>query len=113
MFGAMPQLLADLVKDAISELDLEVVADKSELRPAGTGPPPIVIVALEGASTSAWSRDLLQMRPETIVLQVAQNGRELVARALYPSHDSLGVLTAQRLMSAIADATPWDERFLA
>jgi hypothetical protein len=111
LLGAMQKLTADLVKQAIGHLDLEFVNDSSKLRPAGTGPPPIVIAALEERQARAWSRDVLQTRPEAILLQVERDGRELSVRALYPSHDRLGVLNAQQLVHAIATASPWDERF--
>jgi hypothetical protein len=108
---AMQNLTADLVKQAIGHLDLEFVDNSSELRPAGAGPPPIVIAALEETQARVWSRDVLQTRPEAILLQVERDGRELSVRALYPSHDRLGVLNAQQLVHAIATASPWDERF--
>lgn len=111
LLAAMGRLTADLVKQAIRHLDLEFVDDSRSLRPAGTGPPPIVIGAMEDSQARAWSRDILQRRPEAILLHVERDGRELSVRALYPSHDRLGVLNAQQLVRAIATASPWDERF--
>jgi hypothetical protein len=111
LLGPMRKLTADLVRQAIGDLVLEFESEGSALRPAGSGPPPVVIVALETAQARNWVRDLLQARPEAIVLQVERDDRELSVRALYPSHDFLGTFNAQRLVNAIATAPTWSERF--
>lgn len=111
LLGPMRELTADLVRQAIRELDLEVESERSALRPAGSGPPPVVIVALEAAHSRNWVRDLLQIRPEAIVLQVERGDHQLSVRALFPSHDSLGTFNTQRLVHAIATAPTWSERF--
>jgi hypothetical protein len=111
LIGAMPPLLADLVHEAIADLGLELVHDHAELRPAATGQPPVVIVAATPEPWDEWTRELVFTRPETVLLEVERDGRELAVRALYPTRDSLGTLTARRLADAITNVPHWDERF--
>ena len=107
----MPPLLADLVQEAIADLGLEVVRDPAELRRAETGQPPVVVVAATGARWDDWTREIVFTQPETVLLEVERDGRELAVRALYPARDSLGTLSARRLASAISNVPHWDERF--
>jgi hypothetical protein len=111
LLGEMPLLGADLVCEAIAGLDIELVPAVEELRPAGSGPPPVVITAVEGHEASALACELMLRHPEAVLLEVELDGRELSVQALFPSHDSLGVLTARRLADAITAAPRWDERF--
>jgi hypothetical protein len=111
LIGAMPPLLADLVQEAIAGLGLELVHDHAELRPAATGQPPVVIVAATGKPWDDWTRELVFTRPETVLLEVERDGRELAVRALHPTRNSLGALTARGLAHAIATVPHWDDRF--
>jgi hypothetical protein len=111
LLGEMPLLIADLVREAIAGLDVELVPTVEDLRPAGGGPPPVAIVAVEGREASAVASKLMLGHPEAVLLEVELDGRELSVQALFPSHNSLGVLTARRLADAIMTAPRWDERF--
>jgi hypothetical protein len=111
LVGEMPTLLADLVRQALADVDVDVVETAAAFRPASaaTRPPVAIVASSEEAGES--NREWLLARPETVILGVERHGRRLGASVLWPRREDLGELTSDSLLAAIVAAPSWRERF--
>lgn len=109
----MPQLLRDLVRDAVSgQTDLEVVGeldDESQLDAAvSSTSPSVVIVGTDGAEISEACQALFEVRPRLRVLALATRRGRSVVWELAPRRVSLGEISPQSLLTALRKTRPWN-----
>src|SRR4051812_25725530 len=86
LIGEMPQLLGDLIRRALTEVDAEILAgDAARVGgPDDDGGPIVVILADEGGPATAREREILLDRPDTVILLVRGHGHTFTTRALFP-----------------------------
>jgi hypothetical protein len=111
LVGDMPELVGDLVRQALASVDVDVVESAAGFR--ATSPanrPPIAIVA-KGEEGGEWDREWLLERPEAVILGVERHGRRLDVSVLWPHREDKGELTPDSLREAIVTAPTWRERF--
>ena len=116
LLAEMPTLVEDLLRDALSDLEIEVLphgAGIDALRPVDEDdPPPIVIVVADEPDADPFERCLLRPHPEAVILRLEGDGRVLASRVVEVNRRvGSTTLTSVSLVEAIRSAPSWRQRF--
>jgi hypothetical protein len=111
LVGDMPELVRDLVRQALAGVDVEIVPSETGFRPTQPGSPPPIVIVAETRRSRAWERRWLRTKPEAVILGVERHGRTLAISMLRPDRGEPIELTEASLAAAIASPPSWEERF--
>jgi hypothetical protein len=113
--GAMPRMARDITTQALRDLGsavLDAPPDPTAMRPAGSGHPPILIVATRGERLGSYEQELLAAMPDAVIVAFDEGGRNIAKYELWPRRSALGELSVEAIAAAVVGTTSsWEERF--
>jgi hypothetical protein len=109
--GAMPRMTRDIVARAFLGYGWGVVDGPPDPAAIAPGTAPVVVVATPDGRLGRAEQQLLAAVAGLVVVVLDEHGRAVTRYALWPRADAREELSAAAIVTVVASAPAWNERF--